>query len=158
MGYIIGRIVVKIKTGTEKRASNFPSDPVFVSIGGREFKINTTKNQFRKGMLDEFVLDENSDLLYPKLNRLSTGLTLPIDEIYNSPFLQYDDLDLFPKYVRYHPNSNTDDWNIDSIHVEVHEYIKKKRPTGKIRKFKSPIDDIWLSINTGLFIWLKEFH
>ena len=145
----LGKIVITITTGDLPDAGSSDSDAVFLGIGGREFRLNKKNKQFRENSTDIFIIGKE----YNIENQLNNDL--PNIGTKNSFKLEYTDLDEFPKYIRYQPNSNYDKWNVETVVVEVHEYDKNYDTNNK-RTFKSPSGAIWLSKQSGLYIGLKE--
>ena len=141
--------MVTIATGDLPDAGSSDSDAVFLGIGGREFRLNKKHKQFRENSTDTFIIGKDSNIENPQNN------DLPNDGTKNSFKLGYNDLDEFPKYIRYQPNSNYDKWNVEAVFVEGHEYEKNHNTNNK-RTFKSPSGSIWLSKQSGLYIGLKE--
>lgn len=145
----LGKIVATITTGDLPDAGSSDNDAIFLGIGGREFRLNKKRKQFRQNSTDEFIIGKDYNIENQETN------DLPSDGTKNSFKLEYTDLDEFPKYIRYQPNSNYDKWNVDAVSVEVHEY-NKNGDTNNKRTFKSPSGSLWLSKQSGLYIGLKE--
>lgn len=97
----IQRIDVNIRTGDFENAGT--DDRVYLGIGGREFRLDSSKNDFERGAGDVFVIGSNSNLKNKTRNDC------------RDPAIDSDDLDLFPVYIR----SEGEDWNITFANVEV---------------------------------------
>lgn len=70
------------------------------------------------------------------------------DATKDSPRIMYDDVLKFPKYIRFEPKNDPDNWNIDQISViTIPETRTYWRP--------NPQGNIWLGKRSGLFLGLS---
>jgi hypothetical protein len=112
-----------------------------LGLGGREFRLNKPGNQFEQGNSDTFVIGTGSDIENATLNDLPTTVST------ESPIVRHLDVIMFPKYIRFDPNNNDDNWNVENVQIEVVDIG---------RTFRGPRDgNIWLGSRSGLFLGLK---
>ena len=64
----VDRIVVKIQTGNKSAAGT--NGKVYLGIGGREFRLNKSGDQFKRNKEDEFILGVGANILSPDKNGL----------------------------------------------------------------------------------------
>jgi hypothetical protein len=103
----INQIDLRIRTGDRPGAG---SDARFYfGIGGREFRLNIPGTDDFKADSDQtFILGTSSNIENPTRNNPST------------PFqLVTENLDRYPKYIRFEPENDNDEWNLESITVTV---------------------------------------
>jgi hypothetical protein len=137
----INRINVIVKTGNVNGAGT--NGNVYLGIGGREFKLNKPGNQFEENALDTFVIGvgsniENADDV--------NSLPSPNGNM-NAPNIEDPDIEFNPKYIRFDPNSDDDNWNVENVQVEVVDIG---------RTYRGPRDgNIWLGSRSSLNIQLN---
>lgn len=100
---IINRIDVRIRTGSREGAGS--SGAFYFGIGGREFRLDIPgTNDFEQGMDQIFRLGTSSNIGNPTHNNPS------------SPFpLVTENLSKYPKYIRFEPDGDNDNWNLEEI-------------------------------------------
>ena len=137
----ITQINVIVKTGSVNGAGT--DGRVYLGLGGREFRLNKPGNQFEQGNSDTFVIGTGSNIENTDdVNSLPSpnGNT-------SSPNIEDADVESNPKYIRFDPNNNDDNWNVENVQVEVVDIG---------RTFRGPRDgNIWLGSRSGLFLGLK---
>jgi hypothetical protein len=103
----INRIDVRIKTGDREGAGS--SGAFYFGIGGREFRLDIPgSNDFERNMDQIFTLGEASNVGNAPHNDPHT------------PFqLATDNLNSYPKYIRFEPEDSNDNWDLESITVTV---------------------------------------
>jgi PLAT/LH2 domain len=144
----IVQIKVEIKTGNESTAGT--NGKVFLGIGGREFRLDKPGNQFQKNHTDTFTINStNSDIENPERNSLPNIGNANSPRIENKVGITFN----FPVYLRFDPNDNDDDWNIERVKVRV--------IGGLNSTFIYPNDilkdgNIWLGNKSGLFLGLRQ--
>ena len=94
----IESIHVNIETGDESGAGTDGS--IYVGVCGREFHLDTSADDFEHGSSHEYVLGAGSDVVNPAVNDP------------RKQFLQTEDVESFPIYVRFEPNNSGDNWNL----------------------------------------------
>jgi len=133
---LIKRIDVRIVTGNRPTAE--AEGLIYLGIAGREFRLNSPAlDNFKRGGDRVYTLGEGANV---------------VNEQYNDPRdpqLESDDLKKFPKYVRYEPKSEDDEWNIEQIVVTVN-------PEADRMIFSSLVGGrhIWLGQKAGLICYL----
>ena len=137
----ITQINLIVKTGNVLGAGT--NGKIYLGIGGREFKLDKPGNQFEKGDSDTFTIGTGSNIENPnEVNSLPTpsGNT-------NSPSIEDMDIEFNPKYIRFDPRDNDDNWNVENVQVEVVDIG---------RTYRGPRDgNIWLGFRFGLFLGLR---
>lgn len=80
---------------------------VYLGLGGREFALDTTADDFQKGATQTFVLGEDGNVVNPATNDP------------RRPQLDTSDLHLFPVYLRIEPSGSEPDWCVERAIVTV---------------------------------------
>jgi hypothetical protein len=149
--YIMTHIVqikVEIKTSNEQSAGT--NGRVFLGIGGREFRLDKLGNQFQKNQTDTFTINSTSmDIENSERNSLPDTGNVNSPRIENNIGIAFN----LPVYLRFDPNDNNDDWNIERVKVQV--------IGGLNSTFIFPNDvlkdgNIWLGNKFGLFLNLRQ--
>jgi len=147
----IGRITVTISTGDLDGAST--NGRVYLGIGGREFRIDKPGNQFQKGDTDFFTIGDGSNIEFSDFNNL------PIIGDNNSPRIEFETLSNYPVYIRFEPQDNEDNWNVEDVKVQVTQYNDDPLvATSNKRMFIDLGSNIWLGKRSGLFLYLDRFE
>jgi hypothetical protein len=101
----ITKLSVQLSTATDAGAGT--NGFVYVGIAGREFHVDSPRNDFEAGDNYTYVFGEGA-------NVLDAGRNDP-----RQPRLDTDDLDRHPVYVRFGGTNNDDDWCLDRVIVTV---------------------------------------
>ncbi|MCE7980038.1 MAG: hypothetical protein DYG89_02500 [Caldilinea sp. CFX5] len=135
---IITRIDVKIITGDRPGAET--AGCVYLGIGGREFCLATAGNDFARNSRQTFTLGEGANINHADDNDPRAPYALHTEELAN-----------FPVYIRFAPNDQNDQWNLES--VEVH--VNPARGAGE-RDYDAlhGAEHLWLSPWSGLYCYL----
>jgi hypothetical protein len=141
-GYIITKIEIDVETGSIEGAGT--NGRVYLGICGREFRLDKPGDQFRVGILDNFIIGIGSNIENPN----------GVNDIINSPNSYEIDtylLNIFPKYIRFEPQDNNDNWNISRVELRVTD------ETNIVHNFDALISNgsIWLGKNSGLLLGLS---
>jgi Subtilase family len=141
IGNIITKIEIDIETGAIENAGT--NGRVYFGICGREFRLDKPGDQFRVGILDNFVIGIGSNIENPN----------GVNDIINSPNSYEIDtylLNIFPKYIRFEPQDNDDNWNVSRVELRVTD------DTNIVHKFDALVSNgsIWLGENSGLLLGL----
>ena len=135
----IKQIIVKIKTGDVSAAGT--EGKIYLGIGGREFRVDKPGNQFQRNNLDTFTIGLGSDIENPEFN------DLPSSANNNLPTVRHLEIITYPKYIRFSPNNDNDNWNVQHVQVEVSDIGKT---------YQGPRDgNMWLGTRSGLTIGLS---
>lgn len=103
----IKRIDARIKTGNREGAGS--SGRFYLGIGGREFRLDIPgTNDFEQNMDQIFTLGEASNVGNPSHNDPRSPLQLITEN-----------LNKYPKYIRFEPESENDNWNLEEITITV---------------------------------------
>jgi hypothetical protein len=140
--YIITKIEIDVETGSIEGAGT--NGRVYLGICGREFRLDKPGDQFRVGTLDNFIIGIGSNIENPN----------GVNDIVNSPNSYEIDtylLNIFPKYIRFEPQDNNDNWNISRVELRVTD------ETSVVHNFDALISNgsIWLGKNSGLLLGLS---
>ena len=110
MAQITG-ILCQIITGDHSRAETDGS--VYLGLGGREFRLDSGVDDYQRGSWREYILG-----LGPQEPNLPPPQIRVNFATYNDPRsrfpLQTENLGRSPVYIRFEPESSTDDWRLDS--------------------------------------------
>jgi len=113
---------------------------VYLGICGREFSIDTTKDDFERGSGRTYVLGEDADIRNAEFNdpreqRLFT-----------------ENVPNFPVYVRFQPQTRGDNWNVRRADVRFNGALHIDWDTlPSIAR-----EGIWLGVRSGLFVHLTN--
>jgi hypothetical protein len=141
IGNIITKIEIDVETGAIERAGT--NGRVYLGICGREFRLDKLGDQFRVGILDNFIIGTGSNIKNPNVNDIINSS--------NSYEIDTNTLNIFPKYIRFEPQDNDDNWNVSRVELRVTD------DTNIVHKFNA-LDgngNIWLGKESGLFLGLK---
>jgi hypothetical protein len=146
----VGKITATIKTANVEGAAT--NGLVYLGLGGREFRLNKQGNQFKKGATDVFIIGDGRNIDNPR-----SGNDLPFfgESTINAPNIEYTTLDLYPKYIRFEPKSDDDDWNLESASVVAQLYIFDV-PQPEISTFLDLPGNIWFGVGTGKVVHLLK--
>lgn len=135
---IISRIDVKIITGDRPDAET--NGGVYLGIGGREFRLATAGNDFARNSRQLFTLGEDANINHAADNDPRTSYALHTEELSH-----------FPVYIRFAPNDQHDQWNLEA--VEVH--VNPARGAGE-RDYDAlhGAEHLWLGPASGLYCYL----
>lgn len=141
IGNIITKIEIDVETGAIENAGT--NGRVYLGICGREFRLDKPGDQFRVGILDNFTIGIGSNIENPN----------GINDIINSSNSYEIDtylLNIFPKYIRFEPQDNDDNWNVSRVELRVTD------DTSIVHKFDALVSNgsIWLGENSGLILGL----
>lgn len=139
----ITAIQVRIVTGNRPAAGT--DDPVFLGLGGREFRIQDQELAF-----DDFAT--GSDHLYT-FGAGSTVLHATINDP-RDPQLTTDDLSAFPVYIRKNEDTasqSVSSWNVEEVTVTVNPGVNPIVYSA----LEGPAN-IWLTHDAGLILYLKR--
>jgi PLAT/LH2 domain len=135
----IESIQVNINTGDESGAGTDGS--IYVGLCGREFHLDTSADDFERGSSHKYLLGEGSDIVNPAVNDP------------RKQFLQVEDVDSFPVYVRFEPNNNGDNWNLARADLSLNENLF---PRWETTGFVSDDEGIWLGQRSGNVVHLRK--
>jgi|SRR5580765_730475 len=156
----VGKIEVKIVTANRTGAGT--NGEAYLGIGGREFLLDIPgKDDYEKGHTDSFVIGDGSNIKND--NSESNGINgLPTVEPptpgENSPGIEFEWLqkNLFPTYIRFKPDDEGDNWNIESVDVTASRYPDKMAKI-QYHAFENPNEDnIWMGDSSGLMLGLLK--
>jgi hypothetical protein len=146
----VGQITATIKTGDVTNAPT--SGRVYLGIGGREFRLNKPGDQFKRGATNEFIIGDGGNVNNP---RSANDLPFVDEGTVNTPALPYDDLGLYPTYIRLEPKEEDDDWNVESVNVIAKKY-QAETPTGDSTTFTDLEGNTWLGDPFGKLLALHK--
>lgn len=101
---VIESINLRIVTGNVSGAGT--DGAVYLGICGREFRIDSSGDDFKRGAIDIFRLGSNSNIKNEERNDP------------RNPKLRTEDLDKFPVYIRLEPKGDAPDWNLKFVGVQ----------------------------------------
>jgi hypothetical protein len=134
----ITRIDVRIKTGDRPGAGT--DGGVFLGICGRELLLDTNENDFERGLDQTFTLGMGSNSRYPE--RSDPSKPFPLDT---------GDLDSFPMWIRFEPESSDDAWNVEAVVATVNP-----RSTGEKYGALPREENVWLGKPFGRYWFLLK--
>lgn len=94
------------------RASGAGTDgDVYIGVGGREFYLDTSADDFESGSSRSYVLGDGSNSTQPAFN--DPG----------APPLRTEHLPHFPAYLRFQPQNRSDNWFVQRVAVFVNDSV-----------------------------------
>ena len=130
----IDTIELHLETG-EKSGAGTDGD-VYLGLCGREFYIDTEKDDFEAGSGRVYILGDGANILHPDLN----------DPREHGLFTQ--NVALFPVYIRFQPKSRDDRWLLDRADVRFNGSIHIDWDTSPYIPIGGP--GLWLGVHAGL--------
>ena len=132
----INTISVNLHTGNLEGAGT--DGDIYIGIGGREFYIDSNKDDFERNASKVYHLGGGSNILHPETNDP------------RKPQIHSEELDLYPVYIRFNPKSRDDRWNLAYVDIMidgalVYQTLGLEQQGG-----------IWLGVRAGLFYYLKK--
>jgi hypothetical protein len=107
---------------------------VYLGICGREFFVDTSRDDFERGSSTTYRLGDGANILNKERNDP------------RNPQLDSNDLDKFPVYIRFDPSGSYPDWNLTFVNVEL-------AGTGYGVIFRP---GLWLGRKSGKFCYLRQ--
>lgn len=152
MAQITG-LLVQIATGNVSGAGT--DGNIYLGICGREFRLDSTVDDYERGSVREYLLGElqpvGSPPFPPQVHVLNPE--------HNDPRLDYpldtDDLSRSPVYIRFEPRGSDDNWNLRFAAALVY----KGSPPGFHNAYIPPMeanDSLWLGQSYGKFLFLTH--
>ena len=136
----INSIQLHIQTGDQSGAGT--DGDVYLGICGREFFIDTTRDDFERGSGREYILGEDANINYAADNDPRTQ-TLFTENVAS-----------FPVYIRFQPQSRTDKWQLMRADVRFNGSLHIDWDTVNVLE---PTEGIWLGVRLGLVLHLQNF-
>ncbi|MGW8378322.1 PLAT/LH2 domain-containing protein [Streptomyces sp. ODS28] len=133
---------IKVAVTTADRAGASTDGNVSIGICGREFRLDTSGDDFRQGQAQTFVLGDGSNNLNPPGNDP------------RKPQLDTGELAAFPVYVHFSPVDAKDNWCLEDISITVN-------PGAQEIKYGNPQilggdKYLWLALDGGQTLYLKK--
>lgn len=137
----ITKIELHLETGDLSGAGT--DGDVYLGICGREFSIDSTRDDFERGSGRTYVLGEqadirNADVNDPRKQRLFT-----------------ENVPNFPVYIRFQPRSRSDNWQLQRADVRFNGSLHIDWDTLPfVINDGDGKEGIWLGVRSGLFVHL----
>ncbi len=103
----ITTLSINIQTGTDSGADT--DGDVYVGLGGREFYLDTSADDFERGSSRTYILGDGSNIKEAALNDP------------RKPQLFDENLDLFPVYIRFDGRSRSDNWRLKGAGIIIND-------------------------------------
>jgi hypothetical protein len=130
----INSIIVLLNTGDQSGAGT--DGDVYLGICGREFYLDTSADDFERNSSRQYVLGQGA-------NTLNAAKNDP-----RNPRILVEDVDQFPVYIRFNPQSRGDNWNLIRVAVTVNDSAFPQYEALLERQ-----GGIWLGTRSGLFFY-----
>jgi hypothetical protein len=132
----VNRIDVFVKTGSI--AFGGTNGTVYAGIGGREFVLDSSGNDFQTFATFTYIIGTGSNLAVV----LGGSLTQRIDT---------EDVIALPRYIRFEPKRDIDKWELTVVTMTVN-------PGTQQILFAYPFADrkVTLGVDTGKYVFLKQ--
>jgi hypothetical protein len=137
----INSIHLHIQTGNLSGAGT--DGDVYLGLCGREFSIDTTRDDFERGAAREYILGEGANINNSDVNDPRSHLLLT-ENVAN-----------FPVYLRFQPRSRTDNWQLQRADVRFNGSLHIDWDTVNFI-VNDPTQGIWLGVRSGLVVHLED--
>lgn len=136
----ITKIKLAITTVDARTATGTGTDgAVYLGIGGREFRCdNKSEEDLEAGKTSIFIFGDNTTVKEPELND-------PADPY----ILNTDTLDKFPKYIRFEPHGQNDNWYVEGVNIHINPGQSSSRTINSLDGNQK----IWLGYRNGKFLY-----
>jgi hypothetical protein len=137
---VIQKIVVDITTTFSAGAST--RAPVFLGLGGREFRLDIAQHDdFEEGDDITYVFGDESNVLSPERNDPRVGLPMSLE-----------DAATHPVYLRLEPQKKKDDWELANVRVRV----VARGGNAEYAALQGSGDRLWLGSQSGTILHLRR--
>lgn len=138
----INSIHLHIQTGDLSGAGT--DGDVYLGLCGREFSIDTTRDDFERGAAREYILGDGANINNAMVND-PRGQRLFTENVAK-----------FPVYIRFQPRSRTDNWQLQRADVRFNGSLHIDWDTANYIS-NNPQKGIWLGVRSGLVVHLEDF-
>jgi hypothetical protein len=114
---------------------------VYLGVSGREFHLDTSHDDFERGSSRKYVLGDGG-------NVNSASINDPRKQV-----LLTEDVESFPVYLRFNPQSGSDNWNLERAVVTFNNQLLPQWDTLTLVKQN---EGIWLGAHSGLFVFIPK--
>jgi hypothetical protein len=114
---------------------------VYLGFSGREFHLDTRDNDFQAGSSRKYVLGDGSNVVNAATNDP------------RKQFLLTENVDSFPVYLRFNPESRSDNWNLERAVVTFNNQLLPQWDTATLIKTN---EGIWLGTHSGLVVFIPK--
>ena len=135
----ITKIEFHLETGDLSGAGT--DGDVYLGICGREFSIDSERDDFERGSGRTYVLGDEADVRNAEFNDPRTQRLLT------------ENVPNFPVYVRFQPRSRGDNWHLVRAHVRFNGSLHIDWDT---LPFVVRDEGIWLGVRSGLVVHLTN--
>ncbi|MFG2113340.1 hypothetical protein ACGFRB_12000 [Streptomyces sp. NPDC048718] len=140
----ITKITVQLITAPDTGAGTHGF--VYIGVAGREFHVDSSRNDFEPGDNYTYVFGDGSNVLDAARN-----------DPRHVPALDTDDVDRYPVYLRFEGVDNNDDWLLDRVIVTVNPGGSGSSTYDNPRLAGGGADQkIWLSQRSGKTVYLRR--
>ena len=132
---LIRSIQLQLNTGNMDGAGT--DGDVYLGVCGREFYVDTSADDFERGSSRLYIFGDGANVNNPP-NNDPRKQSLHIENVGN-----------FPVYLRFQPQSRTDNWNIQRAEVSFNQNFFPRWDTAS---FVSQSVGIWMGTRSSLFL------
>jgi len=137
----IDTIGLNLKTGNLSGAGT--DGDVYLGVCGREFSIDTTRDDFERGSARTYILGDGSNVNNAAVND-------PREQR-----LFVENVDNFPVYIRFQPQGRSDNWQLQRATLSFNGDIFPQWDTSSFVG-NDPASGIWLGTRSGLFVHIPR--
>jgi hypothetical protein len=126
---------------------------IYLGVGGREFHLDSTDDDFQAGSYREYILGDPPIELTPPPPRQVHVKNKNDNDPRKGFKLDTSNLSRSPVYIRFEPESSGDHWNLNFASVLVYDtkfFIGYTPPAG--------FDNLWLGNRSGKIMYLTLEH
>jgi hypothetical protein len=114
---------------------------VYLGVSGREFHLDTSHDDFERGSSRKYVLGDGGNINNASINDP------------RKQFLLTEDVESFPVYLRFNPQSGSDNWNLERAVVTFNNELLPQWDTLTLVKQN---EGIWLGTHSGLVVFIPK--
>jgi len=139
----ITRITAQVRTGNRNGAGT--DGEIYLGIGGREFHLDSSADDFEQNSTRTYVMGE-----------FVPGETVVNNAARNDPRVDYvlmsEFSDKFPTYLRFDPAGDSPDWNLESVTVSTHSHAT---PLATYTNLGGS-NNLWLGTGFGKYCYMLK--
>lgn len=117
---------------------------VYLGLGGREFNVDTTRDDFERGAARVYILGDGANIRNDAKNDP------------RNPQLFTERLANFPVYIRFNPRSESDNWQLQRADLRFNDSLHLDWDTVSLVA-NDPQKGIWMGVRSGLVVHLGNF-
>jgi hypothetical protein len=131
--------VIRLHLETGSRSGAGTDGDVYLGVCGREFSVDTTRDDFERGSSREYVFGTGANVNSASVND-PREQALFVENVKN-----------FPVYIRFQPQNRNDNWQVQRAEVSFNDDFFPRWDTASFVP-NDPAKGIWLGVRSGLVV------